>query len=107
MTSLGGEEVILLKKKKKRYSALSKYAGMWRFAPFMSITCRLLHTGLHKEPRPLLGKGTWNLLPTTPDMLPTATKHFDRAGYSELGQSLFNNVHEKGGGSTWISLCLV
>ena len=28
---------------------------------------------------PLAGKGTWCLLPTTPAMLPTATKHFDRA----------------------------
>ena len=28
---------------------------------------------------PLAGKGTWHLLPTTPSMLPTATKHFDRA----------------------------
>ena len=27
----------------------------------------------------LAGKGTWCLLPTTPSMLPTATKHFDRA----------------------------
>ena len=29
---------------------------------------------------PLAGKGTWCLLPTTLSMLPTATKHFDRAG---------------------------
>ena len=29
---------------------------------------------------PLAGKGTWCLLPTTPDMLPSATKHFARAG---------------------------
>ena len=28
---------------------------------------------------PLAGKGTWHLLPNTPDMLPTARKHFDRA----------------------------
>ena len=28
---------------------------------------------------PLEGKGTWHLLPTTPSMLPTATKHIDRA----------------------------
>ena len=28
---------------------------------------------------PLAGKGTWHLLPTTSSMLPTATKHFDRA----------------------------
>ena len=28
---------------------------------------------------PLAGKGTWCLLPTTPSLLPTATKHFDRA----------------------------
>ena len=29
---------------------------------------------------PLAGKGTWCLLPTTPSLLPTATKHFDMAG---------------------------
>ena len=29
---------------------------------------------------PLADKGAWNLLPTTPDVLPTAAKHFDRAG---------------------------
>ena len=28
---------------------------------------------------PLADKGTWCLLSTTPSMLPTATKHFDRA----------------------------
>ena len=28
---------------------------------------------------PLAGKGTWCLLPTTPDMPPTVTKHFDWA----------------------------
>ena len=28
----------------------------------------------------LAGKGAWSLLPTTPSMLPTATKHFDRTG---------------------------
>ena len=28
---------------------------------------------------PLAGKGTWCLLPTTPFMLPTAIKHFERA----------------------------
>ena len=28
---------------------------------------------------PLAGKGNWCLLPTTPSMLPTATRHFDRA----------------------------
>ena len=28
---------------------------------------------------PIAGKGTCHLLPTTPSMLPTATKHFDRA----------------------------
>ena len=30
---------------------------------------------------PAAGKGTWCLLPTTCAMLPTATKHFDSAGY--------------------------
>ena len=29
----------------------------------------------------LAGKGTWCLPPTTPAMLPTATKHFDEAAY--------------------------
>ena len=29
---------------------------------------------------PLADMGTWHLPPATPDMLPTATKHFDRAG---------------------------
>ena len=28
---------------------------------------------------PIAGKGTWHLLPTTPTVLPNATKHFDRA----------------------------
>ena len=36
---------------------------------------------------PLAGKGTWCSLSTTPSMLPTATKHFDRAGN---GTSKFN-----------------
>ena len=35
---------------------------------------------------PLEGKGTWHLLPTAPDMRPTATKHFERGGCS--GSSL-------------------
>ena len=30
---------------------------------------------------PLAGKVTWHLLPTTPAMLPTAAKHFDRAAW--------------------------
>ena len=29
---------------------------------------------------PLAGTGSWHLLPSTPAMLPTAAKHFDRAG---------------------------
>ena len=33
---------------------------------------------------PLAGKGTWCLLPTTPSMLPTATKHFDRAAHTKF-----------------------
>ena len=35
---------------------------------------------------PSAGKGTWCLLPVSSAMLPTATKHFDRAGR----QSIFN-----------------
>ena len=31
----------------------------------------------------LAGKGTWCLLPTTPSMRPTATKHFDRIAENE------------------------
>ena len=34
---------------------------------------------------PLAGKGTWCLLPITPSMLPTATKHFDRVGQYHNG----------------------
>ena len=96
MTSLGGGGGSLYLKKKKRHSALPP-------------SCQLLATysTLDFTRSPLAGRGSWHLLPITPDMLPTATKHFDRAGYSDLGQSLFNIVHEKGGGSTWISLCLV
>ena len=37
------------------------------------------YSTLHLTRSPLAGKGTWCLLPTTPSMLPTATKHFDRA----------------------------
>ena len=33
---------------------------------------------------PLAGKGTWHLLPITPAVLPTTTKHFDRAELLEL-----------------------
>lgn len=33
---------------------------------------------------PLAEKGSWHLLPTTPDILPAATKHFDRADRTRL-----------------------
>ena len=36
---------------------------------------------------PLAGKETWHLLPTTPAMLPTATKYFDRAAYENHSSS--------------------
>ena len=35
----------------------------------------------------LAGKGTWCLLRTTPSVLPTATKHFDRAAKEERAGS--------------------
>ena len=34
----------------KCVAGLSKCAGRRQFCPLQSITCRLLHTGLHKEP---------------------------------------------------------
>ena len=43
------------------------------FSPFLAAYSTLDFTR-----SPLAGKGTWCLLPTTP-MLPTATKHFERA----------------------------
>ena len=92
----------------KKKTALSPVKICW-YVAILPPSCQLLaaYSTLDFTRSPLAGRGSWNLLPITPDMLPTATKHFDRAGYSELGQSLFNIVHEKGGGSTWISLCLV
>ena len=42
------------------------------FSPFLDAYSTLDYTM-----NPLAGKGTWCLLPTTPSMLPTATKHFD------------------------------
>ena len=44
---------------------------------------------------PLAGKGTWCLLPTTPSMLPTATKHFDRAAHvHSLHQLWLNKLND-------------
>ena len=48
------------------------------FVPFSQLPATYSRLDFTKSP--LVGKGTWHLLPTTPDMLPTATKHFDRAG---------------------------
>ena len=45
------------------------------FSPFLATYSTLDFTRSS-----LAGTGTWHLLPTTPSMLPTATKHFDRAG---------------------------
>ena len=39
------------------------------------------HFALDFSKSPLADKGTWCLLPTTPSMLPTASKHFDRAAH--------------------------
>ena len=44
------------------------------FSQFLAAYCTLDFTM-----SPLAGKGTWCLLPTTPAMLATATKHFDKA----------------------------
>ena len=45
------------------------------FNPFLAT-----YSTLDFTMTPLAGKGTWCcVLPTTPPMLPTATKHFDRA----------------------------
>ena len=53
--------------------AASNFAA---FSPFLAA-----YSTLDFTMSPLAGKGTWFLLPTTPSMLPTATKHFDRAAY--------------------------
>ena len=45
------------------------------FSPFLAA-----YSTLYFTMSPLAGKGTWCLLPTTPSMLLTVTKHFDRAG---------------------------
>ena len=48
------------------------------FSPFSQFVAT--YSTLDFTRSPLVGKGTWHLLPTTPDMLPTtATKHFDSA----------------------------
>ena len=39
---------------------------------------------------PLAGKGTWYLQPTTPAMLPTAIKDFDRAAGEMITKSKFD-----------------
>ena len=52
-------------------SAAGKFAIFSQFLPSYST--------LDFTRSPLAGKGTWHLLPTTPSVLPTATKHFDRA----------------------------
>ena len=44
------------------------------FSPFLAA-----YSTLDFTMSPLSGKGAWCLLPTTPSMLSTATKHFDRA----------------------------
>ena len=43
---------------------------------FLSLTPHWTSLGALYQPR----GPQWHLLPTTPTMLPTATKHFDRAG---------------------------
>ena len=47
------------------------------FVPFSQLFAA--YSTLDFTRSPLAGKGTWHLLPTTPAMLPTAMKHFDRA----------------------------
>ena len=50
-----------------------------RFSPDFHSENKTPDRWLDFTRNPLAGKGTWCLLPTTPYMLPTATKHFDRA----------------------------
>ena len=54
-----------------------KCSGRWQIATFSQFLAA--YSTLDFTMSPLAGKGTWCLLPTTPFMLPTATKHFDRA----------------------------
>ena len=54
------------------------------FSPFLAA-----YSTLDFTMSSLAGKGTWCLLPTTPSMLPTATKHFDRAGWYCSGIKIF------------------
>ena len=49
------------------------------FCLLQSITCHLLHSTCDLTRSPIASKGAGHLLPTTPAVLPTATKHFDRA----------------------------
>ena len=51
------------------------------FSPFLAA-----YSTLDFTMSPLAGKTTWYLLPTTPSVLPTATKHFDRAGSCDVLQ---------------------
>ena len=54
------------------------------FSPFLAA-----YSTLDFTMSPQAGNGTWCLLPTAPSMLPTATKHFDRAGFElKLKQSV-------------------
>ena len=48
------------------------------------------YSTLDSKRSPLAGKGTWCLLPTTSAMLPTATKHFDRAGVDPIARCLLH-----------------
>ena len=42
---------------------------------------------------PLAGKGTWCLLPATPAILATATKHFDWGGGVVSETNFFTPLH--------------
>ena len=48
------------------------------FAAFSQLHVLAAYSTLDYTGSPLAAKGTWHLLPTTPAMLPTAGKHFDR-----------------------------
>ena len=59
------------------------------FSAFSQILAT--YTTLDFTKSPLAGKRTWCLLPTTPAVLPTATKHFDGA------ESMHENTERMGG----------
>ena len=75
-----------------RDTALSKCAAaagnFAAFSQFLAAYYTWDFTG-----SPLSGQGTWCLLPTTPSMLPTSTKHFNRAADTQTGHEKVIECH--------------